>query len=365
MSSLTIAEIVAGLGAIAPFDKAASWDPVGLQFGDPAAVVERIAVCHEVTEQVLSRLEDDPVDLLVAYHPLLFEPTRRLVAGPSAAGRAFRLIRLGVALGVVHTAFDVVPGGASDALAAALGLSDTVGFGPLWNQGTSKVIVFVPRDDVERVAAGMAEAGGGRIGNYSSCSFRSEGTGVFFGGAGSTPAVGSAGELDSAPEVRLEMVAPESRVDAVVAALAGSHPYEEPAFDVVPMRGNSGFVGRIGSLPAPESLDDFAAFVGSKLNGVVRVSRGGADPVSTVAVVPGSGSSFIGHAGSRADVIVTGDVAHHAARAATDRGISIVDPGHGATEQPGVAALYAAVSALGPATTHLLPEDHGPWEEPA
>ena len=161
------------------------------------------------------------------------------------------------------------------------------------------------------------------------------------------------------------MVTPESRVDAVVAALAAAHPYEEPAFDVVPIRGNAGFVGRIGSLSAPESLEDFAALVGSELGGVVRMSRGGTDPVRIVAVVPGSGSSLIGPASSSADAIVTGDVGHHSAREAADHGLSVVDPGHAATERPGVSALYAAVSALGPATADLSPLDHGPWEEPA
>jgi dinuclear metal center YbgI/SA1388 family protein len=365
MPTPTITEVVAELATIAPFDKAAAWDPVGLQLGDASAGVDRMAVCHEVTEEVVKRMESDPVDLLVSYHPLLFEPSKRFVAGRSASGRAFRLVRDGVALGVVHTAFDVAEGGTADALAAVLGLGETTGFGPLWAQPASKVITFVPADAVDLVAAAMAAAGAGRIGNYSGCSFRSEGLGTFFAGEGTKPAAGARGEMNAEPEMKLEMVTADSSLDGVVGAMAASHPYEEPAFDVIAVRANAGFVGRIGRLPAPVSLDDFTGVVTTALGGVVRQARANRDAVRTVAVVPGSGSGFIAAASSAADVIVTGDVGHHAAREAITRGISVVDPGHAPTERPGVSALYAAVSALGPDAEHLSEMDGGPWEEPA
>ncbi|HKC51628.1 MAG TPA: Nif3-like dinuclear metal center hexameric protein, partial [Myxococcota bacterium] len=76
-----ISDILAALAARAPFERAAEWDPVGLVLGDASAQVRKVAVCHEVTEAVVAALESDPVDLLVAYHPLLFQPTNRLVAG--------------------------------------------------------------------------------------------------------------------------------------------------------------------------------------------------------------------------------------------------------------------------------------------
>ena len=44
-----------------------------------------------------------------------------------------------------------------------------------------KLVTFVPVDAVERVSLALFEAGAGNIGNYSSCSFRSAGTGTFFG----------------------------------------------------------------------------------------------------------------------------------------------------------------------------------------
>lgn len=110
-------------------EKTPEWDPVGLQLGDPDADVVTVAVCHEVTETVVTHLEVRPVDLLVTYHPLLFIPTNRVLAGRSAGARSYRLIRSGVSLLVTHTDFDAAPGGTADALAEFFDLTNVRSFG--------------------------------------------------------------------------------------------------------------------------------------------------------------------------------------------------------------------------------------------
>jgi dinuclear metal center YbgI/SA1388 family protein len=323
------------------------------------------AVCHEVTGGVLEAIAADRVDLLVAYHPLLFEPVVRFTAGAHPAGRALRLAELGVALAVVHSNADAAPGGVADALAETLGIVDADAFAPVWGADSLKVSTFVPAEDVERVADAMAEAGAGVIGDYTGCSFRVRGVGVFRAPAHGSPTVGAAGETTRADEVRLEMVVPASRRDAVVAALARAHPYEEPAYDVVARRGDAGFVGRIGTAPPATTVAGVVERVRSSLGGVVRVAGEPTRPVERLAVVPGSGGGMISAAGDAgADAVVTGDVGHHRARAALDRGIAVIDPGHAATERPGVARLYAAVAALVPGTRDLSAVDADPWRAP-
>ena len=116
-----------------------------------------------------------------------------------------------------------------------------------------KLVTFVPVENVEAAARAMFAAGAGHVGNYSSCSFRTAGTGTFFGDAGAEPAVGQAGRLESVAEVRLETVVPLACIDAVVKALRAAHPYEEPAFDLLrlaPPPGTRGF----GCLGAVEGL---------------------------------------------------------------------------------------------------------------
>ncbi|MGD2052266.1 MAG: Nif3-like dinuclear metal center hexameric protein, partial [Acidimicrobiia bacterium] len=242
------------------------------------------------------------------------------------------------------------------------GLGDIGGFGPLWSAAGAKITVFVPEDAADTVAAAMADAGAGDIGNYGACSFRTAGTGTFRPGDGASPIVGERDRLNHQPEVKVEMVAPAHRVDGVVAALLAVHPYEEPAYDVWDTRGNAGLLGRIGTLPAPTSIAKLGLVVRERLGGVVRIA--GTGPVQTVAVIPGSGGSFLAAAGAAgADAVVTGDVSHHAAQRALGGDLALVDPGHVATERPGVAALYAEASTI-VAAEDLTGLDPDPWKEP-
>jgi len=125
----TVASIVQVLAERTRPEYAARWDPVGLQLGDPGAQADSVAICHEVTEEVVAALEKEPVDLLVTYHPLLFEAVNRILAGRSPSARAFRLLAARVNLVVTHTDFDAAPGGTADALASLLELLDTHLFG--------------------------------------------------------------------------------------------------------------------------------------------------------------------------------------------------------------------------------------------
>lgn len=94
----------------------------------------------------------------------------------------------------------------------------------------------------------------------------------------------------------------------------------------------------------------------------IRISGDRNRDVNSVAVVPGSGSRLIAPAAEVADVLITGDVSHHDAVAARDLGLAIVDPGHVATERPGMPALVALVrEASGVEVVDLTPIDPQTW----
>ena len=78
-------------------------------------------------------------------------------------------------------------------------------------------------------------AGAGRIGEYERCSWYTLGTGTFLAREGADPAVGEVGEEERVSEYRVEVVVPEELLEPVVAALREAHPYEEVAFDLVPL----------------------------------------------------------------------------------------------------------------------------------
>ena len=100
-------------------------------------------------------------------------------------------------------------------------------------------------------------------------------------------------------------------------------------------------LGRIGSLPAPMAVEDFAVQVRESLSAEhVRLVNAGARPVRKVALCSGSGAEFIQKAAFMgADAYVTGDVKYHEAQTAMELGLHVIDAGHFATEFPVVEVL--------------------------
>jgi len=104
-------------------------------------------------------------------------------------------------------------------------------------------------------------------------------------------------------------------------------------------------IGRVGGYRG--SLGDLEQLVARTLgSSSQRVSGDPSAVVSRVAVVPGSGSDLIAEASRLADALVTGDVGHHKAVAALDAGLSVIDPGHIATERPGLGSLVHMTRSL-------------------
>jgi hypothetical protein len=95
-----------------------------------------------------------------------------------------------------------------------------------------KLVVYVPITHADAVREAIGQAGGGKIGNYSFCSFSSRGTGRFKPEAGANPAIGSVGRLEAVEEERIEVTCSAEALDAVIAAMKKVHPYEEVAYDV-------------------------------------------------------------------------------------------------------------------------------------
>jgi len=105
--------------------------------------------------------------------------------------------------------------------------------------------------------------------------------------------------------------------------------------------GRPASLGRIGALPAPMTIADFAAQVREALpTAHVRYVDAGPRPVRKVALCSGSGAEFIGRAAALgADAYVTGDVRYHDAQHAAELGLHVIDAGHFGTEFPVVASL--------------------------
>lgn len=79
----------------------------------------------------------------------------------------------------------------------------------------------------------MFLAGAGRIGNYDQCCWQTKGQGQFRPQADATPFLGSKGVVEYVDEYKVEMVCEDSLLVAVIEAMKASHPYEEPAYDII------------------------------------------------------------------------------------------------------------------------------------
>jgi dinuclear metal center YbgI/SA1388 family protein len=336
----SVASVAAALAEFAPPALAADWDRVGLLAGDPVAPVTRVLVAHDLVEAVLDEAAACGAELIVCYHPPLFAPLAAVRADQVEERRVWRAVREGRSLYATHTALDHAPRGTNEFLAEALGLTVVGALRPLAAPAERvKLVTFVPRERTDAVAAALAAAGAGRIGDYAECGFRVAGEGTFRGLAGSRPAVGEAGRLERVAEDRLEMVVPRAGLAEVVSALRAAHPYEEVAFDVYALEAVASPVlggGRLAELAEAETLEAFVARVEAALAPRhLRFVGDGALLVRRVALVAGSGASFLADAvAAGADVLVTGDVRHHEALRAARSGLALVDPGHFASERP-------------------------------
>lgn len=338
--SVRLAEVIAVLDDAYPPGLAHSWDSVGLVCGDPDEAVEAVTVAVDATAEVVASVGRR--GLLLAHHPLLLRGVDTVAADTPKGALIHRLIRSGAALFTAHTNADAAKPGVSDALAQVLGLTvDAVLDPAAGDADTDKWVILVPPEHAEAVRSALFDAGAGRVGDYSHCSWSVTGRGQFLPLDGASPAIGAVGSIEHLAEDRVEVVAPSRLRGQVLAAMRAAHPYEEPAFDVLTLAALPAGVGvgRIGSLPEPTRLADFVERVNAVLPQTTWGVRAAGDPdavVSRVAVCGGAGDSLLGAASAAGvDAYLTADLRHHPAdehRRAS--GVALIDVAHWASEQP-------------------------------
>ena len=98
-----------------------------------------------------------------------------------------------------------------------------------------KIVVFVPESHADIVRKVMGDAGAGKLGNYSHCTFSMKGVGRFLPLTGAQPAIGKVGTLEEVVEERIETICPKNIMNEVIAAMKKAHPYEEVAYDIIPL----------------------------------------------------------------------------------------------------------------------------------
>ena len=377
---MRLANLISAIETIAPLDYAEPWDKVGLLAGDAQRTLNGpVLFTIDLTERVLAEACAAKASAIVAYHPPIWEPLKRLTAATARERVLLRALESGIGIYSPHTALDAAPGGLTDWLCEGLSggtenkiAGDCRSLKPHAPHSREvKIVTFVPMADVDKVRSALATAGAGIIGSSSLCSFESSGTGTFLGNDASNPAVGTSGAFERVPEMRLEMVCSARALPLALETLRQFHPYEEPAADIYPLDAKprrSAGGGRRLHLDRPATLRQLGERL-RKFLGRARVqiaSVGGHEDldraVSTIGAVPGAGSSLLETAiAEKCEVFVTGEMKHHDVVASLQAGVNVILAGHTNTERGYLPRLASRLEAELPGLRTIVSvEDRDP-----
>lgn len=104
-----------------------------------------------------------------------------------------------------------------------------------------KIFVTIPPENVEEIRKAVCEAGAGVIGDYTYCTSSTKSTGTFMPNDKANPYIGENNKLEFVEGEKLEFVCAVDQVKKVISKLRETHPYEEPAIDIVPLIDESFF----------------------------------------------------------------------------------------------------------------------------
>jgi len=332
---MKLSALTAYLESFAPLVYQEDYDNAGLIVGNPDQEVSQALISLDCTEAVVDEAINKDCQVIVSHHPIVFKGLKRL-NGKSYVERVVeKAIRHNIAIYAIHTNLDNIQPGVSGMMAAQLGLINCQVLQP--KQGLlKKLFVFVPTLQAAQVRNAIFNAGAGHIGNYSECSFNTAGSGTFTAGKGSRPFVGVLNQQHTEEEIKIETIFPAWLEDAIINAIKVAHPYEEVAYDILPLSNRHEHIGAgiVGELPTAMDETEFLQQVKAVFQvPVVRHTPLTGKQVKRVALCGGAGSFLISNAiRAAADVYITADVKYHEFFDANGR-LVIADVGHYESEQ--------------------------------
>lgn len=333
---MLIKDIIKTIEEYAPPVYQESYDNCGLQVGNPDGEVKGILISLDVTEAILDEAMQRGCNLIVSHHPLIFSGLKRISGRNYVERVVMKAIKNDISIYAAHTNLDNVHNGVNAKICEKLGMVDTRILSPKGST-LSKLYTYAPQNVAGQVRDAMFAAGAGTVGKYKQCSFNSSGSGTFKPDADANPAIGEAGgDRETVDEVKIEVLVAKHVEQPVLKALFGSHPYEEVAYELIPLPNANQELGAgmIGRLPESMTEDAFLEVVKRKMQaGCIKHTHLTGKSVKTVAVCGGSGSFLLNDAiRAGADIFITSDFKYHQFFDAEGK-IVIADIGHYESEQ--------------------------------
>ena len=343
---MKIQDITTFLETIAPASLQENYDNAGLLTGSGGWDCVGILTTLDATEEVVLEAIQKKCNLIVAHHPIIFGGLKKLNGKNYVEKAIITAIKNDIAIYAIHTNLDNVMEGVNGKICDKLGLKKRQILQPKKNI-LKKLVTYAPLQHAEMVRDAIFEAGGGHVGNYSECSFNSQGEGTFKGGEDTNPFIGSPGKRHSENETKIELIFPSWLEESIYKALIKAHPYEEVAYSITTLDNVFQEVGSgmVGELENELSEVEFLSLLQRVFNlNLIRQTPFTGKMVKKVALCGGAGSSLIGAAvASGADFYITGDVKYHEFFDANGR-LVIADIGHYESEQFTIELLFDILS---------------------
>ncbi len=332
---MKIKELLTYLEEICPLNYQESYDNCGLQMGDTEKNVTGVLLCLDCTEDVLKEAQKLKYNLVIAHHPVIFSPIKKLTGRTYSERTVIYAIKNDICIYAMHTNLDNIQTGVNHKIAEKIGLKNLSILAP--RKGIlRKLATFCPTNSATKVREALFAAGAGRIGNYDECSFNTEGIGTFRAGENANPHVGAKNQQHHEKEEKIEVIYPSHIEKKLLQALLKAHPYEEVAYDIYPLENSHPQVGSgmVGELNEPMNEKDFFASLKKNMKlSSIRYTPFTGKKVKKVAVCGGSGAFLLPNALSAgADAFVTADFKYHQFFDAEGH-ILIADIGHYESEQ--------------------------------
>lgn len=309
-----IGELISWLESIAPPAYQESYDNATLITGDRNWEAKGVLCTLDCTEEVVEEAISLGANLIVAHHPIVFRGLKSFTGKNYVERTVIKALKNDIAIFAIHTNLDHVATGVNKRISDRLGLQQTKILQPK-KQLLSKLEFFVPTNSKEEVLQAIFKAGAGKIGEYSNCSFQSEGLGTFTPSEKANPAIGSKGNPESVEETKVEVLVPNHLFGKVLGSMRKNHPYEEVAYFLTSLENENQEVGAgmVGELETGMDEVEFLDYMKSKMElQIIKHTALLGKKIKKVAVCGGAGIFLLNDAKrAGADVFITSDVKYH------------------------------------------------------
>ena len=332
---MQIKDITNFLENLAPLSSQESYDNAGLICGDKNTEVTNALISLDCTEDIVQEAMDRGCNLIISHHPIVFKGLKSFTGKNYVERTIIKAIKNDIAIYAIHTNLDNYRFGVNKKIGDLLGIKSTQILAPSSNN-LNKLIVYVPNANKEELLGSLFKAGAGHIGDYSECSFETSGSGTFKAGLNTNPFVGQKEIRHTEKESKLEVLVSHHQLHSVVNTMLKMHPYEEVAYDIIPLANKNTYegAGMIGELE--ESMDTMAFLTKLKSTfncGIIKHTSIHQAKIKKIAWCGGSGSFLLQSAKQQgADIFITGDFKYHEFFDAENQ-IIIADIGHFESEQ--------------------------------